>query len=189
MGLATIAVVMTLAAEAYKQGLDAAESQAETSSSNITNTLSNIGAGIAAAGIALVTGALVEMGHLVEDSITSAMGMQDAQVQLDSVLRNTGATSGVTAGMVEGLGKQYDKLTEFSNETIVAAGGVMARFANISADTFPTAMTTAMDLAQSLGLDLPNAARMAGGARCLPNAVVSLSPTISNTGILTCSNS
>jgi hypothetical protein len=160
--IATLAVALTLGAEAYHKGLEAAASEAESKSQSITQSLSNIGKGIVFGAGALVAGGLAEIGVQLKDSIVEAENMQNVQTQLNSVLANTGSVTGVTAAQVEGLAEKYSGLTKFSDDNIVSAGAVLARFKEIGKDTFPAANMAAMNLATTMGTDLPSAAQLLG---------------------------
>jgi hypothetical protein len=151
-----------LTSEAYHKGLEAAASAAEEKSNSITSSLSSIGKGIAVGGLALLTGGIVEATHFMGESVSAAEDVQNIQAQLGQVLKNTGSITGVTSEQVEGLAEKYSGLTKFSDETILSAGGVLARFKDLKSDAFPGAMEAAMNLSQTMGTDLSSSAQLLG---------------------------
>ena len=162
--LATLAVVLTLSAESYHAGLAAAEKQAGSSSSNIQNTLSSIGAGIATAGIAAVTGAVGLMGDFLVKSTEKAEEAEGVQAQLAQAIKSTGGAAGVTADMVNSLADKFDKTTKFAADQTVAGENLLLTFTNIGKDIFPQTTQAMLDLSQAMGQDMKSSAIQLGKA-------------------------
>jgi hypothetical protein len=160
--LASLYVTLGLTATAFHEGLITAAAEAEEKSRSITNSLASIGKGVVIGVGALVAGGVALIGSQVAEGIKGAEELQNIQAQLNAVLANTGSVSGVTAGQVQGLAEQYSGLTKFSYATIMSADTVLARFNNISKDTFPAANMAAMNLATTMKTDLPSAAQLLG---------------------------
>lgn len=162
--LATLAVILTLSAEAYHKGLEAAESKAESSSHNIGNSLASIGKGIAVAGIAAVTGGVIEMGKFLGESVTKAEEAQAAQSQLAAVLKSTNGASGMTADSINALAQSFAKSTMFAADQTVAGENMLLTFTNIGKDVFPMATGAMLNLSQAMGQDLKSSAIQLGKA-------------------------
>ena len=62
------------------------------------------------------------------------------------------------------LSKELQNTTIYSDEMVLSAESMMLRFENINANIFPDAIRLSADLASSLGIELPAAARLVGMA-------------------------
>lgn len=137
---------------------------AEDKASKVISNIGNVAGGILKAGMLGATAAVAGLAAGLGFAISEAAEAQDIDTKLAQAIANTGDVTGVTTGMVDALATEYGNLTRYEDDTIKAAATVMARFDNINKDTFPTAMTTAMDLSTALGIDLSQAALMVGKA-------------------------
>jgi hypothetical protein len=151
----------------YKSGLKDAEGDTNAFE-RVVSGLGVVGGGILASGMAAGVAGTIALGAELVRDVQAAAEAQEAQVLLQNTLRNTGGVTGVTAALVNGLANQYSLMTRYEDDVIVSAGGVLARFKEINSDAFPEALVLSMDLANSLGIDLPNAARMVGMALAKP---------------------
>lgn len=121
-----------------------------------------IGAGLAAAAAAAAIGAVVVK------SFNAWTENQLIQTKLNNTLKNTGKITGVTADQVNKLATEMQRLTRFEDDTVAAAGEILARYKTIGKDTFPEVLSLSADLAESLGVDIPQAAEMLGKALVAP---------------------
>jgi hypothetical protein len=83
---------------------------------------------------------------------------------LDAVLESTGDTSAETKEQILGLAQSLQKVTAFSDETIIRGETILKMFTHIGADVFPRATKATLDLAQRMGMDVPQAAKLLGKA-------------------------
>ena len=87
----------------------------------------------------------------LKSTITEASTAQEAQAKLNAILSATGETSGITAGQINDLANEMQRLTRFEDDTVVSASTVMLTFRTISSTTFPQAMKAAADLCRHVG--------------------------------------
>ena len=125
-----------------------------------------LGAGLSV--FAGITSGIQSLVSELKSTITEASTAQEAQAKLNAILSATGETSGITAGQVNDLATEMQRLTRFEDDTVVSASTVMLTFRTISSTTFPQAMKAAADLAAMWGMDLTSAARMVGRALDAP---------------------
>lgn len=147
----------------YNKGLDDAEGKASSFNAGIAGMSAVGGAALLGIGAA-ATAAAIGLGV----ATSAAMEAQDAMVILDSVIANTGDTSGVTSDMVTDLASSFQKTTKFEDEMTIGAGAVLARFDTINSETFPQALGLSLDLATAMGTDASSAAMTLGKALADP---------------------
>lgn len=151
----------------YDQGLDDAEGRAGGFSSVISG-LGAVGGGILAGGLALAGAAATALGAGLAIAWNEASEAQDNLVILETIIGNTGDTTGVTVDMVNDLATSMSTLTRYEDDQVIAAGAVLARFEQINSDAFPRALSLSADLATVLGVDLTSASLMIGKALAVP---------------------
>ncbi len=131
--------------------------------SGIGDSLKNVGI-VALGALGIVTGTLTALGGVMAFDIKGAMDEQESFAKLEAVIEATGGAAGVTAEQARKLAEGMSLLTRYTHEDIEAGEAVLLRFKAIGEDTFPQATQTAVDLAASLGIDIPSAALMLGKA-------------------------
>lgn len=124
----------------------------------------NIGLGLAAGGLAVLGAGLVGVGKILGDSVQEAMEAQNVLSQLNQVIESTGGIAGVTAEQATNLASELQKVTRFSDETIIGGENLLLTFTNIGKDVFPLATETMLDMSQALGQDLKGSAIQLGKA-------------------------
>ncbi len=162
--IATLAVALTLAAEAYHKGLEAASQEAESKSQSITKSLSNIGQGIVFGAGALVAGGLAEAGNFLSDSVEKANDAQAAQSQLQAVIKSTGGAAGMTAEAVNNLAENFAKTTKYSADQTLSGEDLLLTFTNIGKDVFPDTTTAMLNMSTAMNQDLKSSAIQLGKA-------------------------
>lgn len=130
--------------------------QVESSTKDLSDKLSGIGAGasIAFAGITLAIG-----GAIAEFS-----KQEQAELRTQAVLKSTGEVAGVTATEVNNLASALQKTTVFGDETIISAENMLLTFKNIGKDIFPDVTKAVLDMATAMGQDLQSTAIQVGKA-------------------------
>ncbi len=113
------------------------------------NTLRDIGNGIMSVG---------------KDITGAAIDAEQAQAQLEAVIKSTGGAAGVTAAQVNDLANRWSQLTMFDDEAIVNADALLLTFTNIGQDVFPDATQAILDMSQAMGQDLGTTAIQVGKA-------------------------
>ena len=122
-----------------------------------------------AAGLAAAAGAAIAGGiKLISEGIRSGIKNEAIQTKLANTIKNTGEVTGVTVDMVNRLANEMQKLTRFEDDNVSAAGEVISRYRTIGKDVFPEVLMLSADLAESLGVDITDAATMMGKALAEP---------------------
>jgi len=138
-----------------------------TADDRASDTISRFGHGVgnvakfAAAGIAVASAAVVGFGIA---SVGAFMESEDAATQLNAVLKSTGGVAGVTADKANELASSLQKVTKFSDETILGGENLLLTFTKISKDIFPEATEVMLDMSQALGQDVKSSAIQLGKA-------------------------
>lgn len=138
-----------------------------TADDRASDTISRFGHGVgnvarvAAVGIGIASAAVVGFGVA---SVSAFMESEDAAVQLNAVLKSTGGVAGVTAEQANNLASSLQKVTKFSDETILGGENLLLTFTKISKDIFPEATEVMLDMSQALGQDVKSSAIQLGKA-------------------------
>lgn len=156
------------AAHEVNKSLDSVEKRA----GGIGNAFKGLGGiisgALSVAGGILLTKGLDVAGDFLKGALDEAKQNAEAQAQLTQALANTAAQSGVTAAMVNDLAGEMQLLTKFTDDEILAAGTVLARFKEIGKDIFDDTTKAALDLASVLKIDTVSAAKLLGKALAEP---------------------
>lgn len=107
---------------------------------------------IAAVGVGLLA-------YNIRQGINELVEWEDAQLQINAVLKSTNQVAGVTAAQTEKLALKYAELTNYEDDVILGAEAILLRFPNIRKKAFEPTLKAATDLAAGMGRDLPTAAR------------------------------
>lgn len=87
-------------------------------------------------------------------AIQAADVQEQAERRLAAVIRATGKAAGFTAGQLELMAADLQKVTNFGDEVTISALAVLATFKNIKGDVFRQAIEAAQDMSAVLGQDL-----------------------------------
>lgn len=121
-----------------------------------------VGAGIAAAGVAL--------GKVLADSFEAIKRIEVINAQTESVLKSTGGAANVSAIQVETLADRLEKLTATEAEQIQEGANLLLTFKNIrneagkGNDVFDQTVAVATDMARAMGTDVKSGAIQLGKA-------------------------
>lgn len=96
--------------------------------------------------------------------IQETSAAEDAVAQLETVIKSTGGTAGVTAAQMEALAKAIEGVTTYSDEQVISAETMLIKFRNLQGDIIPKAVRAAADLSTLMGKDLSAAAQAVGRA-------------------------
>lgn len=158
--LLSLLVKLGLDSSEYDKGIEGASGKA----SGFSNTLANIGRGVATAGIAAAGAAIAGTTAFLMDATKAAMEAEDIQAQLAAVLKSTGGAAGVTADQVNSLATNLGKVTKFEDDAIVAGENMLLTFTGIGKDVFPDVTQAMVDMSQAMGQDLKSTAMQLGKA-------------------------
>ena len=135
------------------------------------------GVDTASAAVSSVESSLKSLGEVVagglmfeklKEGVTEVLNAfeadQTAATQLKTTLADTGNITGVTGAQTEALAQKIMGVSTYTNQAIISAENMIAKFTNISSSVFPQAMTAATDLAAAYGTDLTSAATIVGRA-------------------------
>ncbi len=150
-------------------------SQAQKTFNSLGSSLKNMGPQLAAAGKVIAIGAglaaaagVAAIAGVVKKALSNFIDNELIQTKLANTIKNTGVETGVTAQMVNKLADEMQRLTRFEDDNVSAAGEVLARYRTIGKETFPEVLSLSADLAESLGVDIVQAAEMMGKALVAP---------------------
>lgn len=96
--------------------------------------------------------------------LNEMMEAQDVAVQLEATLKSLGGVAGWTAASMQELASEVAMGTRFESAAVVEAETILARFKNITNDTFENTIHVSADMAQALKQSLPEAASTIGRA-------------------------
>lgn len=156
INIATLQAVLSADISPLLAGLQ----NAKSGLAGFASDLSPIGdalSGLADAGIGAAT-AILGFGV---DAVQSAAAFQDSTVLLDNAVKNhndmqiaAGHAANLHSAALVDLADKLSLTTRFSNDQIVAAESLAARFGNISSDAMPQVTQAALDMAAATGGDL-----------------------------------
>ena len=116
------------------------------------------------AGTALAGYGLRELGSFLGDSLKAYGESERAVTMLDRVLKSTGNTIKMTRKEIQSYAEARMAQTVFDDDAIVEAASHLARFRDLSGETFKETLDAAQDLATVMGTDLVSATQMLGRA-------------------------
>jgi phage-related protein len=158
--LLSLLVKLGLDSSEYDKGIEGASGKA----TGFSNTLANIGKGIATAGIAAAGAAIAGTTAFLVDATKAAMEAENIQAQLAAVLKSTGGAAGVTADQVNQLADKFSKVTKFEDDAIISGQNMLLTFTGIGKDVFPDVTQAMLDMSQAMGQDLKSTALQLGKA-------------------------
>lgn len=89
---------------------------------------------------------------------------ENAVTQLEAVLKSTSGVAGITKDKALELASGFQRLTAYSDESVLGAENLLLTFTNISKDTFPKALDSVLNMSSALGQDLKSSAIQVGKA-------------------------
>lgn len=141
-----------------KDMLSGAIEKADQKAQKLENTITGIGAGIAAVFTAR------EVFNFVGDSVTAFNEAAQASAQLDATLRSTGGAAGLVREALDAQSQSLMNNSLFDDDQITKAQSLLATFTNIKDKIYMDAIPAAVDLASKLGGDLNGAVMQVGKA-------------------------
>ena len=136
----------------YDLSLD--KSKFDKASKDVFDNIGSLAKKFALASAAMA-GAAVAFGV---SAVKSFEDSENASKQLEATLKSTGGVAGVTAEKANGLASSLQKVTRFSDETVLGGENLLLTFTNIGKDIFPQATETMLDMSQALGPDVKSSA-------------------------------
>ena len=157
-------VKLGLDSSAYDKGLGDAEGKAKTAGSNIASGLARVGGAVVVGGIAAVGAAAAGMTTFLAGSTQAAMEFQDAQAQLNAVLKSTNGAAGLTVDKLNAMASEYQSLTRYNDEAITGAQSLLLTFTQVGKDVFPDATMAILDMSTAMKMDLKSSTQLVGKA-------------------------
>ncbi len=94
---------------------------------------------------------------LIRSSISAYQKQEAAERKLESVIRATGGSVGITTDELKEYASQLQSITKFGDEVTLDAMAIASTFKSIRGDNFKTMIAAAQDLATVMGTDLNSA--------------------------------
>lgn len=138
----------------FKQDLNKAQKTTNTFAKNMRTALAGIAAGFT---LGAVINEMKQWYAAAEEAIR-------VERRLESVLRATGYTAGMTSDELINLASEIQSLTGVSDELIKETQTVLLTFRNLSRDVFPETLKLTQDMATVMGTDMKSAALQVGKA-------------------------
>lgn len=131
--------------------------KATSSFGDLAKSAAKMGAVVAAAGAAI---AGLAFRKIIQESSESEFAI----AQLNATLAATQGASGKTSQELIATADALQKVTTFSDESVLGVQSLIANFKNIKGDTFDRATVAVLDMATALKQDAPSAAKILGRA-------------------------
>ena len=142
----------------FQEGVRRDLASVESQFTKLTAVAANFGrgllVGVAAAGVTAGFRAI----------ISETTAAQDGLLKLQSVLKATGNTSGLSLKQITAFADGIEASTTTASEAVTAAAARLATFGSVSGDTFKRTLGLANDLAAVFGGDLADATEKLGRA-------------------------
>lgn len=94
---------------------------------------------------------------LIKSSIVAYQKQEAAERKLESVIRATGGSVGITTDELKEYASQLQSITKFGDEVTLDAMAIASTFKSIRGDNFKALIASAQDLATVMGTDLNSA--------------------------------
>lgn len=137
---------------------------AEESVGGFSKNMQSVGSTMSKTGGAMTLGLTAPIAAFGTSAVKSAMDAESAVADLEAVLKSTGGAAGVTLDELIGNASALQKVTKFSDESVMSAQGMLLTFTNIGKDVFPMATEASLDMAEKFGMDASQAAITLGKA-------------------------
>ena len=91
-----------------------------------------------------------------------------AEEQLATVLESTGHAAGLSAEQLKNLASEMQNLTNYGDESVIAAENLLLTFTQIGQDVFPRALKSILDVSTAMKQDLKSSTVQIGKALTIP---------------------
>lgn len=102
------------------------------------------------------------VGTAIRAIFSATIESETALAQLDARLKSTGGSAGLSREQLIAMAQSLQQVTTFSDEAVLGAEAIIAKFTRIGADIFPQVVKAALDVAAATGKSLPEAANQLG---------------------------
>lgn len=126
---------------------------------NLKGSVTSMVAG--ALSIGSIVGVLTKVGR-------AAIEAEEAQARLETTLKATGGTAGLTLRELNDLADEMAGATPFDDESLRNASAQLLKFGNIQEDVFRRALKASADFAAFMGTDVVSASHLVGTALASP---------------------
>lgn len=97
-------------------------------------------------------------------AVSEAAKAEQANAQLEAVIKSTGGAAGVTADEMRELASSLQAVTTYDDETILGAESLLLTFTKIGKEVMPDATKAVLDMSTAIGTDLKSSAIQIGKA-------------------------
>jgi len=101
---------------------------------------------------------------VIKDSTEKFIVQEQAEKQVEAVLRSTKDAIGLTKEELLKMAKGFQDVTTYGDEAVLSAQNILLTFTKIGKDVFPGATEIVLDMSQALGQDLKSSAIQVGKA-------------------------
>ena len=147
-------VLIRLITKYNGKGVDQAEKDVKKLKGLAAKTLAGLAVGIGVA----------ELARFVSGSVELAQTQAAAEAQVAAAIKSTGKAAGFSLRELKGYASGLQSVTNFGDETVLAAQAQLLTFTKIGGDVFPRATEAALDLATRMDGDLKGAIVQVGKA-------------------------
>lgn len=176
------AISLELIADKLGSGLDFASSKLKQFSGDAEKQISVLKTLGSIVGLAAIGGGIVKF---YDEAIKAASQYEVEYSRLNTVIENSGRAAGFSTKQLADYASQIEENSTFTEESVMKAEATLARFSNLTGDTYKRTLQVAVDMAASTGKDLEGVAVMLG--RSLANPTMA-ARALSQAGIVLSKN-
>ena len=123
---------------------------------NLNKTLNkgNVALSVFRSKLLLASFGMALFGSTIGRTIKALEKQQSAEKKLESAIKSTGNTTGITIKTLMAYASSLQAVTKFGDEQIIAGQALMLTFTKIGRDVFPSAIEASLNLSEAMGQDL-----------------------------------
>ena len=146
----------------FDKGLKDSKAELTGFSGNIKKGIGSLAGMVFGAAIAgLAIGAFTKF---MKASVNAAAEAEQAQAQVEAVLRSTGEAAGLSMRDIQAYSGELQKLSGVEDDYFMKMQAVMLTFTRVTKDSFMDATKAALDMSVALGTDMQSSVIMVGKA-------------------------
>lgn len=152
--LGSLTVDLVLKMGGFRQGATQAERAVDNLARKTRNTLRTV------QGVVAGLAGAIGFQRIVQATVEA----ERAQAKLAQTLKSTGGVVGFTSKQLQAMASQFQDVTAYGDDAVLAMQAVLLTFTNVRGDQFTQATEAVLDLATALNMDLQSAALLVGKA-------------------------
>lgn len=156
-------MVMKLSADgsSFTRGLEKAQRDAKAFENSMRSMQANLSR---LSNMAMGALGIGSVGQVLRESLAAYRESEQAEKKLAAVLHATGNAAGWSVAQLKDYAEELENVTNYEDDATIAAMALMAKFQNISGQTFKDAIRLSQDMASVMGTDLESAVMKVGKA-------------------------